>query len=373
MLKKYMFFILFTVIGFAQQMTIEYGLGYTDGVMSSGGDPWKPAISYDFGGSTYYLVSLEVKMEGEENNMGWLVTSYGTTTPTLNVIGDLSGTFNSPGINWVTVNVNSGTALTGKVAFIVETAIGNNIYNDFDANDPNGDWMYYNPDGQWYHNSDYGGGANALRAIVSTENPLPVEMVSFNARVFNNSVMLDWETATEKNNYGFEIQRNIPVENKTEKNVVVLNNVKNSDWDVVGFVNGNGNANIQNKYSFVDKSVTSGNYVYRLKQIDVDGKFTYSNFINVTMDKPAEFNLEQNYPNPFNPSTKLSFNLDRDEFTNLTIYNILGEKVKTIVNGQLEKGNYSFIINGNDMASGTYIYTLTAGNKQISKKMNLVK
>lgn len=373
MFKKYMLFILFSMMTFAQQMTIEYGVDYIDGVMGSGGDPWKPAISYDFGGSTYYLVSLEVKMEGIENNMGWRVSSFGTTEPTLTVIGDLSGTFDCLNNTWVTINVNSGTALTGKVAFIVETNTGKSIYNDFDANDPNGDWMYYNPDGQWYHNSDLGGGANALRAIVSTENPLPVEMVSFNAKVSDNSVILEWETATEKSNYGFEIQRNIPAGDKAGNNFTIINNVKNSDWDVIGFINGNGNANTQSKYSFIDKNVAAGTYVYRLKQIDADGKFNYSGFINVTMEKQAEFNLEQNYPNPFNPSTKLSFSLAKDEFTNLTIYNILGEKVKTIVNRQLAGGFYSFIVDGSDMASGTYIYTLTAGNKTISKKMNLVK
>jgi hypothetical protein len=354
-------------------MTIDYGTSYMDdGSIGDAGNWWKPAIVYDFGGNTYYVERIETLWSGEELNMGWRVTQFGATEPTLTPIGDLSGTFNCLPASWTTITINSGTPITGKVAFIIETA-GNHIYWDTDVVNHDADWNYW-ADGGWWHYYEWASeGVNAIRAVVNTINPLPVELVSFNAKVVDQNVLLNWKTATEVRNYGFEIERNIPIGDTQKGKFIIKNDVKNEGWEVVGFVNGHGDANSENSYSFVDKKIANGIYVYRLKQIDVDGKYDYSTVVEVSLLSQISFGLDQNYPNPFNPSTKVSFSLNEDAFTNLTIYNILGEKVKTIVNENLEKGVYSFNINAAGLASGTYIYTLQAGDQIISKKMNLVK
>lgn len=367
------FLILTGFVIYGQQSTIEYGSTYfDDGVVGDVGQWWKPAIVYDFGSSTYYVVSIATAWEGNEENMGWMVTQFGTTTPSLTHLGDLSGTFNCiGGPDWNTVSINSGTAITGKVAFIIETA-GNYIYWDKQASNSNGDWNYWS-DGWWHYKDWASDGVNAIKVTVSTENPLPVELVNFTGKVIDNEVHLSWTTATELNNYGFKVERNISAEEVESGNVTILNNVKNEKWDVVGFVKGSGDANKPNSYAFTDKNVEKENYIYRLKQIDIDGAFKYSNSVKINLTARPDFKLEQNYPNPFNPSTKLSFSLDKDAFASLIVYNILGEKVKTIVEQNLEKGVYSFILNAGNLASGTYIYTLKAGERTVSRKMNLIK
>ena len=121
---------------------------------------------------------------------------------------------------------------------------------------------------------------------------LPVELTIFSASVSEESVELKWETATEINNYGFEVQRKY----------------KNNSWEKIGFVSGNGNSNSPKFYSFSDKSLTeNGTLNYRLKQIDIDGKYEYSDIVEVNFANPLKFKLNQNYPNPFNPTTTIIY------------------------------------------------------------------
>ena len=126
------------------------------------------------------------------------------------------------------------------------------------------------------------------------DSPFPVELTTFTVSAKNNFVLLNWQTATEVNNYGFEIQ-------KSEVSS------QNSEFETVGFVDGHGNSNSPKEYSFKDENVTAGTYKFRLKQIDNDGQFKYSKVVEVSLNQPAEFSLSQNYPNPFNPSTKIKF------------------------------------------------------------------
>ncbi|RPI61316.1 MAG: hypothetical protein EHM44_08880, partial [Ignavibacteriales bacterium] len=124
-------------------------------------------------------------------------------------------------------------------------------------------------------------------------NTVPVELLSFTGSSIENTVTLNWITATETNNSGFEVQR--LKDSKIEK-------IKN--WKSIGFINGQGTTTESKSYSFTDKDLTEGKYRYRLKQIDFDGSFEYSTVISVELDLPTKFTLNQNYPNPFNPSTK---------------------------------------------------------------------
>ncbi|OQY73127.1 MAG: hypothetical protein B6D45_08350, partial [Ignavibacteriales bacterium UTCHB3] len=187
----------------------------------------------------------------------------------------------------------------------------------------------------------------------------PVELTSFTAVAKNGVVNLRWETATEVNNNGFEIQR------KSEKD----------EWSKIGFVEGHFTTNSPKYYSFSDKPVGFGIYSYRLKQIDNDGKFEYSPVVEVLVDNlPNGFVLEQNYPNPFNPETAIKFALKEDTKATLKVYNVLGAEVATLFDGIAEAGRYYDLrFNGSEFPSGVYTYKLEAGNTVSVKKMLLLK
>lgn len=185
---------------------------------------------------------------------------------------------------------------------------------------------------------------------------LPVELTSFSADVLNNGVRLSWTTASELNNSGFEVQRS--------------NNQTN--WTALGFVRGAGTTTEAQSYSFVDASA-SGKVFYRLKQVDFDGQFEYSNIIEVNAGLPKTFALEQNYPNPFNPSTAIAYQLPAASNVSLKVFDMLGKEVATLVNGRQEAGAYTVNFNANQLSSGIYFYRLQAGNFVQTRKMMLVK
>ncbi len=198
---------------------------------------------------------------------------------------------------------------------------------------------------------------------------LPVELISFSASILNNLVLLNWATATEINNYGFEIERSNP----TISDITPSRGEGKSVWVKIGFVNGHGNSNSPKSYSFIDERPSPNGASYRLKQIDFDGTFEYSKVIEVTAELPSGYVLGQNYPNPFNPETTISFQLPEVQFVNLTIYDMLGKKVEELVNDQLEPGFHSVFFNGSDLSSGTYLYRLETDSFTQAKKMLLVK
>ncbi len=197
--------------------------------------------------------------------------------------------------------------------------------------------------------------------------PLPVELKSFNAtNQKGNSVNLQWETATEVNNYGFEVERSLVVE--ADEDVV---------WEKISFVEGSGNSNSSKAYSFEDKNPIGGTkFNYRLKQIDIDGTFEYSDMVEIEV-LPAEYELFQNYPNPFNPSTKIKFSLPEDAKVAVDIYNMLGQRVMTLFNKNMKAGYHQVLFDtqtaGHQLASGVYIYTISTKNFSSVKKMVLLK
>lgn len=196
------------------------------------------------------------------------------------------------------------------------------------------------------------------------QGTIPVEMTSFTATLVGNDVILKWNTATELNNKGFEIQR------------ILING--NEEWKTVGFVTGNGTSIKSHTYLFTDKNLNYGVYKYRLAQIDFNGTINYSNEIEIEIALPIKFSLEQNYPNPFNPETKIKFAIPIDSKIKLAVYNILGEEVKTLTNNFMKAGYHEIIWNGYDengnlLPSGIYVYRLESEKYTASRKMILIK
>ncbi|MCL4279577.1 MAG: T9SS type A sorting domain-containing protein [Ignavibacteriaceae bacterium] len=197
-------------------------------------------------------------------------------------------------------------------------------------------------------------------------------MLSFTSKVTGNDVKLFWSTATETNNSGFEILRGVyPAKSGTQND---------KEWESIGFVPGFGTTTEVHHYSFVDESLQSGNYQYRLKQVDFDGTFEYSNIIEVTIDAPIEFSLEQNFPNPFNSTTKIKYTIPASlnpskggTLVQLQVFDILGNAVATLVNEQKQPGTYEVEFNGTGLPSGIYFYKLKADNSIETKKMILLK
>ena len=194
----------------------------------------------------------------------------------------------------------------------------------------------------------------------SLNTPLPVEMISFTASAQQVNAMLVWSTATEVNNYGFNIERRA---------------IASSAWAKVGFVAGNRTSNATHHYTYADNNLSAGTYAYRLKQIDNDGTFKYSASTEVTIaGVPKELKLYGNYPNPFNPSTKVEFTVPETGNARLSVYNVLGQEVATLFNGSAAAGNlYSMNFDASRMASGLYFSVLEYGNQRITHKMLLTK
>ena len=186
---------------------------------------------------------------------------------------------------------------------------------------------------------------------------VPVELTSFTAQAIKDGVALNWSTATETNNQGFEIER------------------MNSDgtFEQIGYVAGFGTTTEPKTYSFIDSKLESGSYAYRLKQIDFDGTYSYSEELNVEVQLPLEYSLEQNYPNPFNPSTTIKYSIAEDGFVKLAVYNLLGEEVSTLVNTTQKAGRYEVNFNASQLSSGVYVYRIETVNFTASKKLILMK
>ncbi len=226
-----------------------------------------------------------------------------------------------------------------------------------------------------------GGDGVILRTV---DGGVPVELVSFTAEFLESeeAVQLNWSTATESNNSGFEIER---ASSKTT--------LGQEGWETIGFVPGFGTTTEPKSYSFTDEEVTTGVYKYRLKQIDFDGSFEYSNEVEIEIDfTPKEFVLHQNFPNPFNPSTKIRYSIpsvtlrqaQSDILVTLIVYDILGNEIATLVNEEKTAGVYEVEFNSSSInhqtSSGIYFYQLKvypasggAGSFVETKKMILLK
>jgi photosystem II stability/assembly factor-like uncharacterized protein len=185
---------------------------------------------------------------------------------------------------------------------------------------------------------------------------LPVELAAFTGSCTGSTIELQWKTATELNNSGFEVEKKV-----------------SGKWQMLGFVKGAGTSNAAHSYSFADKNISSGTVSYRLMQTDHNGKTQYSQTITVNANVVKEFALRQNYPNPFNPSTVISFDLPAASQVSLKVYDSIGREVATLINEYRPAGTYQQQFDFSRLASGLYIYRLNSGAHTSVKTMLLLK
>jgi hypothetical protein len=281
------------------------------------------------------------------------------------------------GSSWT--DISAGLPSVPANDLFVDPLNSNHLYaaNDFGVywtSDGGASWIKLNNgmpfvpvmDFSFYDN----GGTRCLRAAthgrgvyeLNIDGSLPVELTRFTAEYKPGSVDLEWMTATEVENFGFEIEKSI----------------NGREFKKIGFVPGSGNSNAPKFYKYKDMP-SNGAIRYRLKQIDLDGSFSYSDIISVDIKIAENFILYQNYPNPFNPVTSIKYFVPDPGKVFIEIFNILGQKVDQTITLDREEGYHEFIWNAEEMPSGIYFYQITyvksGAERSVSftKKMILAK
>jgi uncharacterized protein (TIGR02145 family) len=241
------------------------------------------------------------------------------------------GYLNSYGFFWSSTNYNSTMAYNLSLS--------------------SGSTVYFSPGGSYFGNS-----IRCLNDLIVSD--LPVELISFTAFLIGNSIMLNWNTATEINTSSFEIEKK---------------KVNNDYWLKIASLKASGNSTFPKQYSYTDKNANTGKYNYRLKMVDLDGSYKYSNIINVEIASPSKFELSNAYPNPWNPSTTIRYQLPFNILVTIKIFDALGKEVATLVNEVNPAGSYEVTFNGQGLVSGVYYYQMRAGNFRETKKIILIK
>ena len=314
---------------------------------TDGGLNWIEQTNLDFyNTSDVYFVNVDT---------GWITNDY---------TGYILYRTNDGGINWDTVG---GMYQPRRFTFFPNKshwwAYG--FSHIYETTDNGFDWQEITPPTQVFAKFSapldwlgYGVGGGGYIVKYTDSSFVPVELTSFNAEVNKNTVILKWSTATEKNNRGFEIERTL---------------LSQISWQRIGFIQGSGTTTESNHYLFIDKHISTGNYFYRLKQIDFDGTFNYSKEVEVNVNTPLKFSLSQNYPNPFNPTTTIKYAIPKTVNVELKVFYILGREVKTLVNEPRNAGYYEVQFNASNFASGVYFYRLKAREYIKTSKMLLIK
>jgi hypothetical protein len=227
----------------------------------------------------------------------------------------------------------------------------NNAKNTIFPSVAGGDYMNFGTHG-------FGIFAGAVSGLLhNSTGIIPVELTSFKAFVSGNNILLNWSTSSETNNHGFAVEY---------KSVT-------GNWTEAGFVSGNGTTTEIQNYSFNINGLNSGKYFFRLKQVDFDGTYAYSNEVEGDVTGDISFELLQNYPNPFNPSTEIMYSIKEKGFVSIKIYDLLGREISTLVNEVKDAGLHSVGFNGSGLASGVYMYSISVNEFNTVKKMILNK
>jgi len=307
-------------------------------------------------GGTQYC--YRVRSYNTAGNSAYSNESCSTTYPDLpnvplNLIANLVQNPLSVELSWIDNSTNEFGFIIEKetateVFSVIDTVAANiSAYTDLSVTN-----LTYNYRIRAYNTNGFSGYSNVAQVSI------PVELTSFIANVSSDKVNLTWKTATETNNSGFNVERK---------------NVSSNDWYTLTFVNGFGTTTEPQSYSYNDEDVSAGKYLYRLKQLDFNGVCEYSDEIEVIVNVPDKFSLNQNYPNPFNPTTAIEFQLPKESFVTLKIYNILGVEIAMLVNEQKQAGIHKISFNASELSSGLYIYKISAGKFEQTRKMMLLK
>jgi hypothetical protein len=296
----------------------------------------------------------------------WYSTNGGSTWT--DVEGNLSGAA-GPSVRWVTIFYVSGTSHyflgTSVGVYFTNTLNGGSTVWTQEAVSSIGNAVTVMLD--WRNNDGTLAAATHGKGVYTAPitSPLPVELSLFSGILQNGKVKLLWRTETEVNNYGFDVERKNPP----------LNPLQGGDFERIGFVEGHGNSNSPKSYEFVDKNVMYGKQYYRLKQIDNDGSFAYSDVVEVDVLTIQDYAiLEQNYPNPFNPETKIRFLVNDNTHVSLKIFDEIGSEITEIFNDKVESGRlYEVNFNGLHLSSGVYFYSMISEKTSKTKKMLLIK
>jgi len=288
---------------------------------------WGVEVYFDVGGTGRIIADVTTNFTWQEDTWQQVVVEVDLDSPTHDA----------------TIWFGSTDPLT--MLYTWDWTRGGTYTNQIDAND----YFGATADDEMYIDDVYFD--NTMPPII------PVELTSFTAISNNGVVELNWRTATEVNNQGFEVQRK----------------AETSEYTTIGFVQGSGTTTEPMNYSYTDNTVETGSYTYRLKQIDFDGTFAYSPQVEVDVTAPLTFNLEQNYPNPFNPSTNIRYSVPEAGNITLAVYNVVGEEVAVLANGYTEAGSFDVTFDASNLPSGVYLYKLQSDNSVQTKKMLLLK
>jgi hypothetical protein len=359
----------------------------TDQVISPCPNAWFPSMAVDLSGGQYNG-NIYVAWNDERNGDGDIFLSVSsdegsTWSIAKRINNDPVGNGREQYWPWVTVSQSGeidlifyDTRNTPNNSIIEaylarSTDGGENFTNEListepsPTNTPNNDVRF----GDYIGIDAYGGnivvpvwtderaGGYDMEIYTADITPLPVELVSFDARISGGKNVLEWQTATEQNNRGFQVERSTDGKNFLPR----------------GFVAGHGTTTRPQSYSFTDEGI-DGKVYYRLKQVDFNGEYKYSNTIELTSIGSSDYRLAQNYPNPFNPSTLISYQIPDNGFVILKIYDVLGREVKTLVNGFQQAGIHTVNFNAEGLTSGVYFYKMEAGKNFSSfRKMILLR
>lgn len=330
-------------------------------------------------GSTYD-VKVQIKSNGTTFKMGSgnLVFTYNTgaiTGPTLLSSSNFSGTFYSPitvtqpATGRVSVNIELLLPNFGTTVPLTYTDIVTIRFNIVNLSSTTGlVWRTVSPNATNAFQDD---NTTIVPAgtLHSLDEPLPIQLANLTAAyIAENQVRVAWVTLSETNNYGFEVQ-------KANSQPESYQTIPNS------FVSGNGTTIEPHEYSFIDNTATAGTWFYRLKQIDLDGTVHYTDGVQVDLlsgvddhrPLPTVFALDQNYPNPFNPSTKIEFAMPKEARVQLEVFNILGERVATLVDEMRSAGYHTVQFDATALSTGLYFYRLSSDDVTFLRKMALVK
>ena len=357
-------------------------------VTTDAGETWTPATGMNqdvqdvcyAGSNTLYAVGGDEKISKSiDGGFTWTEIYSGTFQSYLLGVNFLNPSFGVVGGDDAKVMITTDGGSSWTTSYAGPYALYHGTYirdmnTMFVAGTP--EQVYKSTDGGSTWNSDFNGANNiALYRIKFTQNGtgficgsqgmilrntdyvLPVELTNFTAANSGGNVLLNWNSATETNNSGFNVERE----------------TGNSGWQKIAFVPGSGTSTQEHSYKYTDKNLNSGEYSYRLKQIDFDGKFDYSKTVKITIVSPGKFVLNQNYPNPFNPTTTISYSIPDESHVTITLFNCLGKEVSNLVDDNLQAGDHQLVVNGNKLTSGMYFVRMQTGKYSSTIKITLLK